>query len=407
MSLRYLFVDMNAYFASVEQQDFPELRGKPVAVVPVMARTTCCIAASYEAKKYGIKTGTPVWEALQLCPKLVCRIGRHERYTELHDRIVRAIGRCLPVEKVVSIDEMACRLVGDERTPEKAVAIAKRVKRAIFDSAGEWMRCSVGIGPNVMLAKVAGDMQKPDGLTVVETKDLPGRLYDLKLTDFPGIGRRMEKRFHRLGVTSTRQLFRLTVRQLSEVWGSRIHGERWYYTLRGEDVPEKETKRRTVGHSHVMPPELRTDAGAYAVLSKLIHKAAARLRSIDYWAGHLSVMVRYEDGGAWETGCHLPRCQDTLNVLLAFNELWKHRPPAGQPKQVSMVLTDLVPARSATPSLFEFDRQVTVLSHAMDRVNRVFGRQAVHFGSRHGLGDEAAPTRVAFTQIPDFDPASE
>lgn len=407
MSLRYLFVDMNAYFASVEQQDDPKLRGKPVAVVPVMARTTCCIAASYEAKKWGVKTGTPVWEAQQLCPGVILRIGRHERYTELHDRIVQAVGRCLPVEKVISIDELVCRLIGDERRPEKATAIAKAIKREIFEHAGEWMRCSIGLGPNRFLAKVAGDMQKPDGLTLIEAKDLPGRLYDLKLTDFPGIARRMEKRFHRYGVTSTKQLFRLTVNQMSEVWGSRIHGERWYYTLRGEDVAEKETKRRTVGHSHVMPPELRTDVGAYAVMSKLIHKAAARLRSIDYWAGHLSVIVRYEEGDVWQTGCHLPRCQDTLNMLRAFHELWKDRPADGRPKQVSMVLTDLMPARSATPSLFPIDRQVTELSHAMDRVNRVFGRQAVHFGSRHGLGDQAAPTRVAFTQIPDFDPASE
>lgn len=407
MSLRYLFVDMNAYFASVEQQDDPTLRGKPVAVVPVMAQTTCCIAASYEAKAFGVKTGTPVWRARRLCPGLILKVCRHERYTELHDRIVRAVGRCLPVERVLSIDELICRLVGDERRPERATTIAGAIKREIVRHAGEWLRCSIGVGPNRLLAKVAGDMRKPDGLTLIETKDLPARLYDLKLTDFPGIARRMEKRFHRYGVTGTRQLLRLTVNQMSQVWGSRIHGERWYYSLRGEDVSEKSTRRRTVGHSHVLPPDLRTDAGAYAVMSKLIHKAAARLRSIDYWAGHAAFAVRYEGGGGWEAGCHLPRCQDTLGVLVAFHELWDGRPLSGRPIQVSTVLTDLVPARSATPSLFPFDRRVTDLSHAMDRVNRTFGRQAVHFGSRHRLGGDTAPTRVAFTRIPDFDPASE
>jgi DNA polymerase-4 len=404
MPLRYLFVDMNAFFASVEQQDHPELRGKPVAVVPVMARTTCCLAVSYEGKAKGVKTGTPVWEAEKLCPGMVFITGRHDRYTEVHHKIVKAVGRCAPVERVLSVDEMACQLIGDERKPEAASAIARKIKAEIRNTVGDYLRCSIGVGPNVMLAKVAGDMKKPDGLTLIEPRDLPGALYPLKLTDFPGIGRQMEQRFLRHGISTVRQLIALTARQLSTVWGSRVHGERWYHLLRGDDVPEKATKRRTVSHSHVLPPELRTDAGAHGVLSRLIHKAAARLRTMDYWAGALSVALRYEAGGRWEAGCELPKCQDTLNLLRAFGELWKRRPETDQPKQVYMVLSDLVPARSATQSLFEFDRQVTALSHAMDRVNRLFGRHTVRFGTVFG-SEETAPTRIAFNRIPQFDPA--
>lgn len=404
MPLRYLFVDMNAFFASVEQQDFPELRGKPVAVVPVKdVRTTCCLAASYEAKRTGIKTGMPVWEALALCPELVLRVGRHDRYTEVHHGIVKAVGRCVPVDRVMSIDEMACKLIGEERMIARATAIAHQIKREIA-AVGDSLRCSIGVGPNVMLAKVAGDMKKPDGLTFICPDDLPTKLYQLKLTDFPGIGRQMEKRLHRAGITEVRQLMRLTVKQLSAVWGSKVHGERWYHVLRGEEVWEKPTTRRTVGHSHVMAPEFRTDAGAYGVMSRLIHKAAARLRTIDYWAGALSISVRYEDGRRWEMGCKLPQCQDTLSLLQAFGAMWRRRPPTGRPQQVAMVLTDLVPTKAATPSLFEFDRQVTDLSHAMDRVNRQFGKHKVHFGVVHGL-EETAPVRIAFSQIPEFDPA--
>ncbi len=404
MPLRYLFVDMNAYFASVEQQDDPKLRGKPVAVVPVLVRTTCCLAASYEAKKFGIKTGMPVWEALALCPELVLRVGRHDRYTEVHHGIVKAVGRCVPVDRVMSIDEMACKLIGEERTIPKATTIATQIKHEIRTTVGDSLRCSIGVGPNVMLAKVAGDMKKPDGLTFISPDDLPTKLYQLKLTDFPGIGRQMEKRLHRAGITEVRQLMRLTVKQLSAVWGSKIHGERWYHVLRGEEVWEKPTTRRTVGHSHVLPPEYRTDVGAYGVMSRLIHKAAARLRTIDYWAGALSIVVRYEDGRRWELSCKLPQCQDTLSLLQAFGAMWRRRPPTGKPTQVAMVLTDLVPTKAATPSLFEFDRQVTDLSHAMDRVNRQFGKHKVHFGVVHGL-DETAPVRIAFSQIPEFDPA--
>ena len=261
MPLRYLFVDFNAYFASVEQQDDKTLRGKPVVVVPVLADTTCCIAASYETRKFGVKTGTPVWEAKRKCPDLILRVGRHERYVEVHHEIVRAVGRCLPVLQVMSVDEMSCRLIGDERTPSRASAIAGQIKAEIRQKF-DHLTCSIGVGPSVMLAKVAGDMQKPDGLTFFDDADLPGKLLRLELTDFPGIGPRMEIRFHRFGVRTVEHLLALSPTQMCHVWGSRIHGSRWWHLLRGEDVSGGPTKRRTVGHSHVLPPALRSEAGA-------------------------------------------------------------------------------------------------------------------------------------------------
>ena len=408
MPLRYLFIDMNAYFASVEQQDDPALRGRPVAVVPVDAATSSCIAASYEAKRHGVRTGTPVWQAKRMCSGLVCVSGNHARYVEVHKKIVKAVGRCAPVERVMSIDEMACKLIGSECRPENAEAIARKIKAEIARSCGEFLKCSIGVGPNVLLAKVAGDMKKPDGLTVIRSEDLPDGLYGLKITDFPGIGPRMEKRFHRYGVTTVRQLFGLTVTGMARVWESKVMGERWFHLLRGEDVPDIATKRRTVSHSHVLPPELRTEDGSRGVMVRLIHKAAARLRSIGYWAGALGVSVSYLDSPRWSVGTHLPKCQDTLNVLLAFGKLWEHdsRPRDATPLKVGMVLSELVPAATATPSLFEQDRQVTTLSHVMDKINRAFGKHSVRFGAVMG-SEDTAPTRVAFTRIPDPNPAHD
>ncbi len=400
--LRYLFVDMNAFFASVEQQDFPNLRGKPVAIAALDAPTTSCIAASYEAKRFGVKTGTPVWEAKKLCPEIVIRKGRHERYVDVHHELVRAVGLCVPVTRVMSIDEMACRLIGVEQRPDKATAIARQIKDTIrrkFDH----LTCSIGVGPNVMLAKMAGDMMKPDGLTLLPTEDLPKRLPSLKLQDFPGIGPRMERRLMAQGVTSVRHLLALTPAQMCHVWGSRVHGWRWWYLLRGEDVPEKPTKRRTVGHSHVLPPELRTDGGSKAVLAKLTHKVAARLRRMNYWAGGIVVGVSYVGGESWYEATSVAHCQDTLTVLRAADSLWVRR-PHGRPLKVSITLTDLVPARSATPSLFDHDRQLVDLCHIIDRLNRVFGPNTVYFGSVFGAGD-TAPMRIPFNAIPTADPA--
>ena len=404
MPLRFIFVDMNAYFATCEQNDFPELRSKPVGVVPIIADSSCCIAASYEAKRFGVKTGTGVWEARRLCPGIILRHARPQRYVELHHQIVRAVGRCIPVHEVKSIDEMSCKLLGNEKEPERASEIARQIKKEIRTTVGDTLTCSIGIAPNPMLAKVAGDMNKPDGLTLIESHELPTKLYQLQLIDFPGIGPRMERRFYRYGITSVQQLMQLTVKQLSTVWGSTIHGERWYYLLRGEEVTEKPTHRRTLGHTHVLPPDLRNEEGSHGVMVKLLHKAAARLRTIDYWAGALSLDIGFVNHQRWDASTAMPHCQDTLSLLRAAGELWARRPKGLIPFQVGITLTHLVPAKMATPSLFNDDRKLGDISRAMDRVNRAFGKNMIQFGTLQG-SEETAPTRIGFTHIPKYDPA--
>jgi DNA polymerase-4 len=151
--LNWLFVDLNSYFASVEQDARPELRGCPIAVVPMMADTTVCIAASYEAKAHGVRTGTTVGDAKRMCPGLVLVEARHELYVEYHHRIVEAVESCLPVTAVLSIDEMACRLMGRERPLLAAMDLGRQVKARIRERVGPMLRSSVGLATNRYLAK--------------------------------------------------------------------------------------------------------------------------------------------------------------------------------------------------------------------------------------------------------------
>ena len=125
MQHRVLFIDFNSYFASVEQQLVPELRGRPIAVVPVMTDSTCAIAASYEAKAFGVKTGTGIREAKQMCPGLVCVKARHDAYVYYHDLLKKEIDRHIPILSVESIDEMACELYGAYHAPDRAVELAQ------------------------------------------------------------------------------------------------------------------------------------------------------------------------------------------------------------------------------------------------------------------------------------------
>jgi DNA polymerase-4 len=400
VSIKYLFIDMNSYFASVEQQLDPGLRGVPVAVAPVDAETTSAIAASYEAKKYGIRTGTKIGDARRMCPDLRVVPARPKVYVGMHHQIVQAVESVLPVASILSIDEMACRLMGDHLRVETAIEVGKRIKRAIREKTGVWMRCSIGIAPNRLLAKVAADMQKPDGLTVLRREDLPGKLLDLKLTDFPGIGPRMEKRLNVAGIADVRQLLALTESQLARVWGSRVVGGAWYRRLRGEDVPDGPTRTRSVGHSRVLDPKSRNDRDARAILVRLIHKAAARLRHVGRCAGSVRLSVSFLGREKWKAGHRIEPCQDTLTLIREIAALWDRR-PAGTPLKIGIVFADLVHERNVPRPLFGGDDRLRDLARAMDEANAKCGRYAVYFGGMHGKGD-AVSTRIAFGSVPDL-----
>jgi DNA polymerase-4 len=242
-------------------------------------------------------------------------------------------------------------------------------------------------------------MQKPDGLTLILREELPDRLYGLKLADFPGIGPRMDARLRRQGVTTVRQMCQLTPQELSRLWGSRVLGRAWWHRLRGDDLSESPTRRRSVGHSHVLPPAFRTDAAARTVLMRLVHKAAARLRNLGHWAGSVALGVGYLDAPGWHAGKRLPPCRDTFTLIRAVSPLWEQKPP-GTPLRVGVTLGDLTSDANTALPLFEEDRKLLKLARAMDELNQQFGPRAVYFAEMTGA-QATAPMRIAFTRIPD------
>lgn len=416
--LRWLYIDFNSYFASVEQQLRPNLRGRPVAVVPVETDATCAIAASYEAKAYGIKTGTPIYEARKMCPDLVCVLARHELYVEFHERILTEIDHHIPVSKVCSIDEMACALMKNERSMQRVAEIADSIKAGLAKNIGEYVRCSIGAAPSKYLAKIATDLKKPDGFTILQAADLPQSLTVLSLRDLPGIGANMEKRLLAAGINDMHGLLRLSPRHLRAVWGS-IWGEKMWYYLRGYDLPDPETERRSVGHSHVLAPELRPASQAALVARRLVMKAAARLRRIGYHAGGLVLSVRVENGSrlAFEAPCHA--AQDSFTFLQLLDGMWeemlRHAPQPSSRlrlKKVSVVLQALVEgaqvnrqgdlfAPTASQEQKKKSEKNDKISNAIDEINRKFGRDSVLLGMTAGQGRGFTGTKIAFTRIPD------
>jgi DNA polymerase-4 len=187
-------------------------------------------------------------------------LARHECYVEFHHRLIEEIGRHIPVSAVCSIDEVACRLMDNENSPERSAEIAQSIKNGIANKAGPYLRCSIGIAPNRYLAKVGTELEKPDGLVVLNAADLPQRLFSLKLRDLPGVGANIEQRIKQAGIVDIQGLFALNPHQTRKIWGS-IWGEKAWYLMRGMELPEETTTRRSIGHSHVMAPALRSDQG--------------------------------------------------------------------------------------------------------------------------------------------------
>jgi DNA polymerase-4 len=415
--LRWLFLDLNSYFASVEQQLQPELRGRPVIVAPVGSDTTVAIAASYEAKRFGIATGTPVWEAKRLCPDIVVTPARHERYVEFHEAVIAEVWRHVPVTRVCSIDEVACRLLDNENGPAAARALALRIKAGIRDRVGACLTSSIGIAPNRLLAKLASDMMKPDGLVVLSADQLPHRLFGLALRDIAGIGPRMEKRLAQEGINDIATLCARRPRDAGQAWGG-TNGDRLWYLLHGVDLPEKPTQSRTIGHSHVLAPRARNLEATRHVARRLALKAASRLRRKSYRARLLVLHGRFEDDkSSWRAAAKLPATEDSFMILSALDTLWPRLAAAGRARpggfrlrMVGVTLAAIEPVVAEQGSLFAHldpDHQLAretrtlALSRAMDRLNARFGRNAVTLGALTGGRADHVGTKIAFGRIPE------
>ncbi|TFW70843.1 DNA polymerase [Methylotenera oryzisoli] len=408
MQLNALYVDFNSYFASVEQQLMPELRGKPIGVLAVMAETTCCIAASYEAKAFGIKTGTLVSEARKLCPDIIFVEARPPVYVQYHHFLIDIVESCTHVEKVLSIDEMVCKLTGSQQQPENALKLAAKIKSALAEKAGDLIRCSIGIAPNTFLAKVASNMQKPDGCVLIAPHELPQRLYGLRLRDLNGIGKQMEARLNRYKITTVEQLYSANRQQLQVAWGS-VEGERMYDKLRGIEPYYVKNARSSLGHSHVMPPEQRNEVGVRAVLHRLLQKACMRMRSYDLLASRISVKVKFRNMPSWQKESALSPTDNTLRLIEALETFMQQYPQTNaEPYAVGVSFSGLVTADEVARDLFQVAplESEKKLNQAIDSLNSKFGKNTIYFGGAHeALKD--APMRIAFNHIPDMDVESD
>jgi DNA polymerase IV len=408
---RAFFVDMNCFFAGVEQQEQPKLRGKPVIVVPVFSDTTCAITSSYEARKFGIKTGTIVSEAKKLCPSVVIIEARHHLYVKYHNALHEILKHFFVDIHPLSIDEMSCVLNARQQKSDLG-ELAAAVKKKMRETLGDIITCSIGVGPNVFLAKVASDLQKPNGFTLFQDDYTP-KLFQCELRDLPGIGRRMEIRLKSYGIWTVKDLWEASPRMLRSVWGGVI-GERWYLMLRGNDQAdygiETTEEKKSVSQSHVFAPEFRNTVGAADITLRLTSKALKRLRTYHQVARMFGASITFRQLGNFQAKQYWyfdlslsSSSNDTLTWLPLIARKLEELPkiPEFQPFKASIYFSDLTKEKFQQLSLFEDQTKNKNLSHALDKINEKHGY--IVDSARVFKLKKQAPFRISFGGMKDAD----
>ncbi len=315
-----LYLDFDGFFASVEQQVHPRLRGKPVGVVPFDGTDrTCVIACSREAKARGVKNIMRVADARDICPEIILVPQSPDLYRRAHNTLLAEIESVVPIDTVKSIDELTCRL--DEGQRHDPHGLALDLKRTIAANVGTFITCSIGFAANRQLAKMACKAGKPDGVMVWQPHDMPAPLFRLPLTDIPGVGSRMQARLCRADIQSVADLYRTAPKQMRKLWNN-VTGERLWYALHGFDIQAPQSERGMFGHGRVLPPESRTLPAAREIARLLLIKAARRLRRDRFYCSGLWLWLAVRDA-TWSAKLSLPIVNDDQAVLSGLDTLWQ------------------------------------------------------------------------------------
>lgn len=395
-----LFLDMNSFFASVEQQVRPELRGKPVGVAPYTGDSGCIIAASIEAKRQGVKI-CRIGEAKKIIPSMIILEARPSLYMIYHKEIRKVLEKFTPYYEAMSIDEFAIHLTPLDQKYDAVIQLANNIKSAIKKDVGDYLTCSIGVGASKFLAKMAAGSQKPNGLVVLNLNQLEEFYSKLKLTDLTGINFRMEARLNFIGIKSPLEFYNCSLSYLAETL--KHGGKNWYYRLRGYEVDNFISQTKTIGHSHVLEPALRSQSAAISVLHKLVFKAGYRLRRENFLAGGVYLSIRFLDGTGFSQSLKTPEFFSDNTTFWQYVELllkkchWSGLPAgeAGRPIHLAVGVFNLKKNKGEQISIFAEIEKRKNLAVALDHINDDFGADTVFPASMLEAGD-SAPDRIPF-----------
>lgn len=395
-----MHIDMNSYFASVEQQANPFLRGRPVGVCSYLSPGGCIIASSMEAKAKGIKTGCRVNEAKELDPNVILVENEPAKYRSTTEKIFYILNSCSGTVEPYSIDEAFVDLSGWVKNIDQATHLARDIQLRIKQEVGEWLNCSVGISWTKFLAKFAGDIAPKKSILAIETRQkLVELLRSRSLCDAWGINKRMEARLNMLGIKSL-----LDLKNYSQDRIRRSLGRYGYYLwanvngIEISQINEGSPAPKSIGHSYCLPKQTTDKDYLSSVLYKLCEKTGRRLRDNDMEAESMNVGWSYLREG----GCF--RSFKTKDKLFTTEEIFKYanqileKTKLLMPVRMLAVSVSSLSGVTSQMSLFEDNLGKKELSRALDKINNKFGEYTVVRGQMFGT-DDMARDRIGFRKV--------
>lgn len=381
-----LHLDMDSYFASVEQQANPHLRGKPIVVSGRPDIHSVVAAASREAKRYGIRSGMTTWEAAKLCPQVVFVPGDPDKYETVTRRFVEILIRYTPMVEVYSIDEVFLDVTQEAPRHGGPLALARRIQDEFRRELGEWITCSVGIAPNKVLAKLAVEKAKPGGVAWIVPEEVPAVLAETPVGAVAGIGPRIARRLELMGIRTLADLGQYPVARLKHAFG--VYGTVLSLWGKGLDPTPllpywQEEEVKSIGHSHAIPRALRHPDGARSVLLYLCDRTARRLRA----KGFVGRVVHFglRDGEMRYRGAQralgVPTDDEDRIFHAALDLIAGH---GGFPEETTLVgvrVSDLQPKAGTPRPLFAGEVRRERLAQAVDRIRDRYGEGAVSWGA--------------------------
>lgn len=375
----FLHIDMNSYFASVEQQANPFLRGKPIGITGKQQERSVITTASIEAKRLGIKTAMSTWEAKRICPSLIFYPGDPEKYADIQERFNAIYREYTDVVDEFSVDESFLDLT--THTPDYlgATCIALSIRERLKKELGAHITASIGIAPSKLMAKLASESVKPNGLTVIPPNKVLQLLDCSSLQDLCGIGPRIEHRLHNLGIHTFEQLRHFPLDLLVEEfksYGFWLHEASWGREITTPSSSYHHQDRpKSYGHSYTLPQNTNNPKEIQRYLLGLCDRVAWRLRRDKQQAKRLNVYIRYHD--FTNMGQQFLMKEPLTDGLTLFKTAWRildtWRDDIKPIRLVGISVSSLLPT-SETLSLFTQDRRKNSMQHALDHLQYRYGQ---------------------------------
>lgn len=405
-TIKTLYIDFDAFFATVEKQVNPALRGHPVGVMALESEYSALIAQCYIAKAAGCSRQMRVMDARKVCPAIKIVPARHDVYVEMHHRIIECVEKTLPVEKVWSIDEVECDLSGFSEA--QCREIAHQIKANLAADIGTEISPSIGLAANQLLAKICAEMEKPQSFVVLHPRDWPGKLLDVPLGDVPGIAGGNIVRLRRAGINSMPELLAIPAKQARAVWGN-VEGERLWAQLRGYSVQRPETVRSMFGHSRNLSGKWKRPDKALECLRLLTTKAARRVRADGYWAQKLTVSLKDENKQKYRVERQFPPARDDFTFQREMTqgfETLMARNRGRKLRSIYVMMHGLCRQGHVMDDLFttalgkDQQQKREAICDVMDTMNARYGASYLNIGPQPDIPGGYVGGKIAFGRVP-------